>query len=834
MKEAASKKVDAVNMAKPEEKEKVSATLSVQQSMICEAMTKKDTVMVVLYSVLLFLAMTVQTATMSMVLTVLAIASLIGKKPLENLRVHFSLPVIGLVAFAWMCGAASLYSRFGATAAAELYKLMASFSMAVILLARFEKKHVRGLLWGFATVCSMIALVCLDAGSWGKLFELFYALMERLGASYAHVLEQWGARANGIYNDANLTGALLGLAMLVSIYLAHTAENLWGRFVALTLLEISIVSFLAAMSRGAIVVFGVAVLVYLAFEGSKTRTDLFFLMLSAGVIGACAGALALARMEDGSVLPVLLAVIGGSLAFAGDWLIGVRLARKLHGHARVLWVLCSTIVVALGCAVFMALQMTEPYELVENGLLVRGMSLQPGEYTVSGDWNSDAAIRLDVHCRTEEDILVGRWPESYRGTIDEATFTVPEDTVWVSFYFRSEAAATLTEVMLSDGTSIPLRYTLLPESIASRFQDGLLRGQNFQLRLQYMCDGVNLFKQSPLLGHGLGSTEHLLATVQPFYYESLYIHNCLIQVLDEMGIAGFVVFLLLLFGSLFVLIQGRRKVPDSLTAALIACWVMMNLHSLMEINFSIRMYQCAAFFLLLLPVLYYDVGLLRQKWETACTYAVTMVIGLHLAVFGYLLYSHRAVDRDAAEFETTSAALFMEAAQDFAERAPFDKIQHQLNFVANAVMINDVRYNDTMCEYVDDLYETGTYATYMGLARYYWLPQGDFDEVFACSRLAVKQVAAADDAWNQQVEFYRNEVLPAMKPADVQELVEGVEALEEQLWRYSEGRFEEITFKRENETFVQTIKELKTSGLSDEEIYQTLVLLNAELTKAEN
>ena len=162
MKETASKKIDAAKTVQPEEKETVSVTAPVSQEVICEAMTKKDVVMVVLYSVLLFFAMTVQTGRMSMILIVMALASVIGKKPMENLRAHLSLPVIGLIGFAWMCGAASLYSRFGSSTAMELYKIMASFPMMVILLARFEKKHVRGLLWGFATVCAMIALICID------------------------------------------------------------------------------------------------------------------------------------------------------------------------------------------------------------------------------------------------------------------------------------------------------------------------------------------------------------------------------------------------------------------------------------------------------------------------------------------------------------------------------------------------------------------------------------------------------------------------------------------------------------------------------------------------
>ena len=143
-----------------------------------------DTVKVCAFSLLLFLAMTIQTWTMSIVLIVFAVLLSVGKTTFARLRAHVSLPVVGLLAFVLMSGLAALYSKFGATAASEFYKVMAAFSMAVILLAQFEKKHIRGLLWGFATVCAVIAILCVDIGCWGKLFDAFCSFAELLGATY--------------------------------------------------------------------------------------------------------------------------------------------------------------------------------------------------------------------------------------------------------------------------------------------------------------------------------------------------------------------------------------------------------------------------------------------------------------------------------------------------------------------------------------------------------------------------------------------------------------------------------------------------------------------------
>lgn len=822
MKEAASKKIDAVNVVQPEEKEKVSVISLAQQSVICEDMTTKDTVMVVLYSVLLFLAMTVQTGTMSMVLTVLALVSLIGKKPLENLREHLSLPVIGLVAFAWMCGAASLYSRFGTDAAAELYKLMASFSVAVILLARFEKKHVRGLLWGFVAVCAVIALVCVDMGSWGKLYEVFCSYAQALGGDFSGVVDDSrnSGRITGIYNDANLTGALLGMAILLSVYLAHTAKKLSGRFWALTALGVSAVSFLMAVSRGAMLVFGIAVLVYFVAEGGKTRTELLFLLLTAGGISAVAGVVAMMNLGQGEILPVLLTVIAGPAAFVVDWGVTGRIAHSLRGREKLTATVGGVTIVALLCVAVAAFWLTEPF-VFDGSTLHRGLVPTPGQYTVSGDWETEEPITLTVIGYSQEQALLGEITILYNGEIDTAEFTVPEDMIWIRLSFFAPAGV-LRQVFLSDGTEIPLVYTLVPEFIVRRLQDGGLRGGNFQQRLQYLRDGMTIFKQSPLIGHGLGSTAAMLMKVQPYHYESLYIHNHVIQVMDEMGVVGLAAFLLLLLGSLALLILRRLKSQDSLAAVLIACWVMMNLHSFMEINFSVRMYQCAAFFILMIPVLLYAKGA-PQRWSKLCGYAALAIVCLQLAVFGSLLRGYRTVQKDAAFLNAANAEAFMSSLQSFVERDPYDNVTHRLNYVANAAVSGNPAYNDKMHEYVEDLYNTGTYAAYMGLAQHYYLTIGDWQEMFACSRLAAAQVPTDSEAWNMQVDFYRKDVLPLMREADMADFMEGLSYFVDALERVNDRLWDGIVLEEENQIFLQRVLELSGSGCSDEEIYRALI-----------
>ena len=77
---------------------------------------------IVVYFLLLFTAMTLQTGAMSLLLVVLAVLACIGKEPLRRLRERFCIPAIAFALFALMNGAAAIYSNFGGYAVSEMIK----------------------------------------------------------------------------------------------------------------------------------------------------------------------------------------------------------------------------------------------------------------------------------------------------------------------------------------------------------------------------------------------------------------------------------------------------------------------------------------------------------------------------------------------------------------------------------------------------------------------------------------------------------------------------------------------------------------------------------------
>ena len=797
------------------------------------AFTRKDTLMVVLYSVLLLLSMTVQTGTVSMILCALAFLSLLGKKPLSRFEQRLSVPVLGLLAFAIVYGAAATYSPFGVSAKSEFYKFIAAFSLAVILLARFERKHVPGLLWGSASVSAVIALISLDMNCGKFLFGIFNPLMNLLGADYTNALaENAASRVNGLYNDANVTACLFSLSLFVALYLLRKSACVWRRLAASVLAGVHVVSLLLTGSRGALLCFAAACIVWLIAERAD-RVGLFLLLAETAVTMITAGVPASSLAGHGREAAVLVCPLGGVLLFALDALAGRRLGTLLSAHKRAalaaVGALCA-VTAALCAAVFLH---TGPYTFEEDDSYI--VYVLPdgivGETGITGDVDGDPRIEVYSQSRLEE--IYGARTMLYDGPFSQCAFTVPENSGNLYAAITGQAGETLRSMAVSGGKKITLNYPWLPEAISSRLlSDSLLESKSFTLRLEFDKDAWKIFSTAPIFGRGLGSTENVTRSVQSFQYESKYAHNHLLQTMADTGIVGTVFALAFVLGSAWLCLRAVRKEKDSLAAALLAVWVMMNLHSLMEINFSVRGFKCFAYVLMALPVLLYAKPLLAGETAKARKQAKTVgilvivVYALYLAVFGGLLERARMTDRKAERFETSDVYEYLDFLRSCVRGDVFDHDSYQRNYVATAVQLDDWKYSSDMLKYVKHLRASGTYENDSALARYYYLPRQEWDELFDCSLEGIRQVRSSPDGWNLQMDFYREEVLPAMGADNAEAFVDGVLALGEALDDMNgEGRLETVELNETNQSFLTLCRSVKNQNLSDQDAYTILIML---------
>ena len=791
-----------------------------------EPLTRRDTVMVVLYTLLLFFAMAVQTGTMALFLCALALVLCVGKTPLNNFRARLCVPVLGLLAFAVMNGAAAIYSPFDEAALAEFYKFMAALALAVILLARFQRRHVPGLLWGFASVGGFMGLVSMDAACGGRLYALYNALTAALGYVPEEVPSSVGGRVFGVYGDPNVTACLFGMTLLIALYLLSKADTAVKKLCAALLCGVSAVPFFLSLSRGAIGFFALALAVWLA-AGKGERLELFFRFVTGAVSTLLCSALILRFDDRTGVVTLLLTLLCGLLIFALDRFCVRRLTEVTARHAKLAGgAVAVTVLLCVGYALA-AVILTGPMRFQGETRLIREVSLEPGAYTATME--GDGLERADAF--VVEERITGEWVFLARGTgADALTFTVPEDlSGHLLIGVEGREGVVLDRLSLSNGTELPLRHYLLPQAVETRIFNATTK--NMEQRVQFYKDAWALFTQRPLIGHGLGSTEGLSRSVQPFYYESKYVHNHILQVMSDMGLLGLIGFAALLLGSGALLLTALRKEKDALAAMLLAVWVLMNGHSLMEISFSVRGFLCFAYALLLLPVLLYAKPLLREenaKERKASRLAGAALLAgfcVYEAVFGGLLLSHRAVVREQAAYQPYSELSYMSKLRDFIRRDVFVQEANKLNYVAytNIWELEELRPQSE--KYVRELRSGGTYSACSGLARYEYLPRGQWEELFAASREGLRQVASSPDGWNLQVEFYRTEVLPAMGEENVETFLRGVTALADALEAYNEGRMEPVVLTETNQSFLTAAK--SAVGLSADEAWQVLTALAA-------
>ena len=665
------------------------------------------------------------------------------------------------------------------------------------------------------------------------LFGPFNALMNALGTDYTSALqESAAARVNGLYNDANVTAALFSLALFVALYLLQNSTCVWRCLAASLLAGVNAVSLLLTGGRGALLCFAAACIVWLIAERAN-RVGLFLLLLEAAVTMIVAGVPASSMASRGNETAVALCLFSGLILFALAALAGRRLTVVLSAHKKAalaaMGALCA-VTAALCAAVFLH---TGPYTFEEDDsyivyVLPDGIT---GDATITGDVDGDP--QTVVYSQTLLNTYFGGRTDLYSGPFSQCAFTVPEDSAGLYVIIVGQAGETLRSMAVNGEKKIALSYPWLPEAISSRLlRDSLLKSNSFTLRLEFDKDAWKIFSTAPLFGRGLGSTENVTRSVQTFQYESKYAHNHLLQTMADTGLMGTAFALAFVLGSAWLCLQAVRKEKDSLAAALLAVWVMMNLHSLMEINFSVRGFKCFAYVLLILPVLLYAKPLLAGETAKARKRAKTVGIlvvvlyALYLAVFGGLLERTRMTDRKAENFQTSDVYEYLDFLRGCVRGDVFDHDSYQRNYVATAVQMDDWKYNSDLLKYVKELRASGTYENDSALARYYYLPRQEWSELFDCSLEGIRQVRSSPDGWNLQMDFYREEVLPAMGADNVSAFVDGVLSLGNALDAMNaEGRLETVELNETNQSFLTLCRSVKEQALSGQDAYTILTML---------
>ncbi|MBE3590403.1 MAG: O-antigen ligase family protein [Firmicutes bacterium] len=133
---------------------------------------------------------------------------------------------------------------------------------------------------------------------------------------------------------------------------------------------------------------------------------------------------------------------------------------------------------------------------------------------------------------------------------------------------------------------------ILPGSAVQRVQQIDLHDPSAIVRMLASRDGLELWRQRPLLGWGHGGWNALYHTVQPYLYWTTEVHNHYVQTLVEYGALGLLAFLVLAVAAPAAAVRAQRvgsaaKAADwTIIWALAAAGVAELLHAGIDFDFS--------------------------------------------------------------------------------------------------------------------------------------------------------------------------------------------------------------------------------------------------------
>ena len=784
----------------------------------------RDRVFPWLFPPLLFLAVAAQGGRVAAIgLTAVFLIMTVGRGGLCRLRERATPLLLAVFAYALLCFAASLYSDFGESAMREAAKILSAFVLFALVILRAKREFVRELLLSIAGCCAIFSLLSIDGSSWGAMTRGFVAFMKLFQVDYdlSTLGYETGVRITGIFSNANITGGLLAFALLLGLYLLRTAESPRERTADYLMLGVNALGFFLSFSMGAIAAFAISCLVYLLTAGKGERLPLFLRMAAAIIVtGICAAAAYPCLGKSGaiSLLPLILAFACGGLLLAADRLCAQKLCEKLAGREKAVGIAVASIAGAFVLYAVLALNVTGGTTLPMSQTLSRAAYLSAGDYTAQTD--SDGSAAVAVYSQNESELMMHTRTELYSGALSSAAFTVPEGARVVWFDFSAEQGdVELRRVTLSDGTGVRLGYPLLPGFVANRLQ-ALRANQNVVQRFVYYRDGLRLWEKSPLTGFGLSAVEGRLTSVQSFYYETKYIHNQFIQVLDETGLLGLAVYLAMLLSAIVLLACRRRKEREPIFAVLCACVTLMIAHSLTEVVWSTQMYQTVAFLIFAALILQYGEPV-RVFSRKALSAILACLLWIYPAVSAAMLGGVIWAGKEMNGFQAASRTEFLDEMEKLVRLDCYTDETYKVNYIGNAIQTDNNRYRSRAAVYAQQLRDSDEYTACSDAAQYYFLPLGKLSEMFDASRAAIEQEGSNPDAWNHQIEFYRS-ALDSLSADNMEDYLTGVQATSDYLESFNADRMQPIELTEENQKFLNEAASIREQGLSADDTYTLL------------
>lgn len=687
------------------------------------------------------------TAIILMALTLIA-----GAIRFRDLRDSIQLPVILLMAITAMGCISAFYAAAGKFALKESLVLVISLCSVLLLLVVFPGKELnraRKIATVIEFAAALSALFSIDLISTRFLSGPLLSFLEQYSGVYRNLAGvEVGTRMLSIFNTPNGYAGVAGIGVLLGLSLTLSAAERKERRLHLCCLYANSVGFVLAFSMGATASIALAFVVYLLIESKERRGELLLLMIKTLILAAVAMALCSATAFDKwdgiQPVPLLSLIVGAVLLCLADQYVCPSLGEKLRDKSKIIFICIAALIVLLLAFALVAYNVTNAVDMSAGERLERAAYPEPGEYTLIAEGGEGVKVR--VTSQNRQDTMMHTDTVIYNGTLADAAFVVPEDSLVVYFNFTAAEDTILESVEYVgsvDSGKVPLNYPLLPDFVSNRLQ-GLFANQNAIQRTVFFEDGMKLFKLSPVWGLGLGAFENASKSVQSFYYETKYVHNHYVQTLLETGIIGFILFVGIIVISAVAIWRCRRKESfHPMVPTLGALLVFMAVHAGIEVVFSVYYYLPVAFGVFALINICCDDGFVIPVMGKKLRGGVCIACGALLLINGAFLVCNmeaRRIAEESRDYDAFKKAAALDAYEwtDFA-----------LTYVLSAAK-NDVEPEilEQAEKYVRRIERKEiSNIAYLYLTEY-CLNLGDVPRAMEMAEKHVRCVAPESEAWN--------------------------------------------------------------------------------------
>ncbi|MDD4564882.1 MAG: O-antigen ligase family protein [Eubacteriales bacterium] len=617
-------------------------------------------------------------------------------------------------------GISTFYAASGKFAVFEFSKLLVALCVYVTVLFFIspDQSGFRRVSFILASTGCFFGIISVDAASFGMLSKIFKSIFGLFTGNFLYngAFEQ-GIRITGIFGNPNTYAGFMALAVILSLYLLVNASERKDAIVASCLLAINALSYLLAFSMGSLFMFFIACLVMLGVTEKGSRISLFLLMAETAIltfIFAFVSMIGLGKSGIVSLTPLLALALNALFLYHLDKRLRPALSKTMNENIKLLYRSAIIAVIIIAGYTTAAFLLSTEMSLQQNENVSRAIYVPGGEYTLIVE--STSPVNLNIETQNEYDLMRHTSTLLYTGTNEQPiSFTVPEDSEIVQITFIAAGGA--SEIVEAEYTGVEngkvhLNYPLLPGIAANRVQN-LFANENVAQRGIFFEDGIKLFSKSPVIGRGLGGFENGIYSVQDFHYETKYAHNHYIQVLSDLGIIGFILFISMLIFSVAALFNSRRKSRSLYSVpVLAACIVQIFGQALTDATLSTGVFlgfSSAIFALITIfcsePFKMKE-SFNKNRLRIAEKAVLAVFTGIFILLFSGNLYAQAHAKAGVKDFAAIERLIFIDR---------FEYNDYKLSYIINAPQTEDETVLAKASIYADDLLkvESNSLAPYI-------------------------------------------------------------------------------------------------------------------------